>query len=565
MFPYGTDMRSPSRLRGPIAAPRQRSFDDLDAPLYDVTFCAVDLETTGASARSCEIVEIGAVRSRGGESLGTFETFVRPRGDLPVEIQILTGIRPSMLARAEPLPSVLPSFLEFWGGAVFVAHNARFDHSFLRQACAALDYEMPDAAIVDTARLARRLLRDEVRNCRLHTLAAFFRTPHEPCHRAFADAAACLDVLHALLERAAAYGVTTLAELLALQRPSSGPHFEKVRLARDLPRSRGVYLFGNARGEVIYIGKATDLRARVRSYFVSDERKRIGDLLAEVASVRTITCGTDVEAQALEARLIERYTPRYNRRGVPRRAACYVKLTAERHPRFQVVTKVRDDGAVYVGPFSSRGRAQSATAVLASAFRIRTCTATLRDGTSAEPCPLYDLGSCHGPCTGRPDDVSAHDGAVRDAAADLAGGLIQTRERVAGRLARLAGQRRFEEAASVRDAFAGLVGVVERARTLAAIAASGRLELDTPEGPVILENGHLVACSTPSALPLPYDPAAGTPTGKETPLALVPTGLEERKVVAAWLDRARDVRIVATDRPLALPWPPVASIDRLDV
>jgi DNA polymerase-3 subunit epsilon len=154
---------------------------------------------------------------------------------------------------------------------------------------------------------------------------------------------------------------------------------------------------------------------------------------------------------------------------------------------------------------------------------------------------------------------------VRDAAADLAGGLIQTRERVAGRLARLAGQRRFEEAASVRDAFAGLVGVVERARTLAAIAASGRLELDTPEGPVILENGHLVACSTPSALPLPYDPAAGTPTGKETPLALVPTGLEERKVVAAWLDRARDVRIVATDRPLALPWPPVASIDRLDV
>src|SRR5687768_10341430 len=134
----------------PLAAPRQRSFDDLEIPLRDVTFCAVDLETTSGSWKTGEIVEIGAIKSRGGEILGTFETFVQPSIDLPVEIQILTGITPRMLDDALPLPSVLPQFIEFSRGAVFVAHNARFDKSFLDEACRRLDYEIAAVPIVDT-------------------------------------------------------------------------------------------------------------------------------------------------------------------------------------------------------------------------------------------------------------------------------------------------------------------------------------------------------------------------------------------------------------------------------
>src|SRR5688572_13503812 len=142
-------------VRRPLAAPRQRAFDDLEIPLRDVEFCAVDLETTSGSWRDGEIIEIGAVKSRGGQVLGTFETFVGPSVDLPIEIQMLTGITPRMVADAPPLPSVLPSFLEFLGSAVFVAHNARFDHSFIRAACQRLDYTAPTSEVVDTARLAR--------------------------------------------------------------------------------------------------------------------------------------------------------------------------------------------------------------------------------------------------------------------------------------------------------------------------------------------------------------------------------------------------------------------------
>src|SRR5688500_15469675 len=141
----------------PLLPDRQRSFDDLEVPLHEVTFCAVDLETTSVSAADGEIVEIGAIKARGGEILGTFETFVQPSVELPVEIQMLTGISPRMLDDALPLPAVLPQFIEFARGTVFVAHNARFDKSFLDAACRKLDYETETYAIVDTVRLARRI------------------------------------------------------------------------------------------------------------------------------------------------------------------------------------------------------------------------------------------------------------------------------------------------------------------------------------------------------------------------------------------------------------------------
>jgi DNA polymerase-3 subunit epsilon len=534
-------------------APRQRSFDDLEVPLREVEFCAVDLETTSGSWRTGEIVEIGAVRSRGGEILGTFETFVQPSVDLPVEIQLLTGITPSMLVDALPLPSVLPAFIEFCGKSVFVAHNARFDRSFLDAACRRLDYEISAAPIVDTVRLARRILRNEVRSCGLASLSRHFQTAHTPCHRAFPDAAACLEVLWALIERSAAYGVATLADLLQIQSVRSNPHLEKVKLARSLPTTRGVYLFENARREVIYVGKATNLRARVRSYFTADERKRMSDLRAEVADVRVIHCATEAECAAREARLIERYTPRYNRAGVRRRAPVYLKLTNERHPRFAVARNARGDGAAYIGPFSSTSRARAVATTLSGLFGLRTCTLHL-NGVPLEPCALYDLGACHGPCTGRDTDVARHDAAAQGVRADLGShALSSARQRLADKLATLASHHRFEEAAAHRDAFADLVRAVDRARRLGAVRAAGRVELDTPEGRVRLDEGCLAGDDA--------EPAPAPDLG----LALGLRGLGERHAVAGWFDRAEGVRLVTSDRPLAYPWPRAEPLERIDV
>jgi DNA polymerase-3 subunit epsilon len=546
----------PSR---PLAAPRQRPIagigDELEIPLRDVTFCAVDLETTSVSSKTGEIIEIGALKARGGEILGTFETFVQPSVDLPVEIQLLTGITPSHLVEALPLPAVLPAFVEFSAHTVFVAHNARFDRSFLDAACRKLDYEDDTYAIVDTARLARRLLRDEVRNCRLQTLAAHFHTPHKPIHRAFADAAACLEVLWSLLERASAYGVTTLADLLHIQSVKSNPHFEKVKLARSLPRERGVYLFENIRREVVYVGKAANLRSRVRSYFASDERKRMGDLRAEVTSVRVLLCETDVEASALEARLIERYRPRYNRAGIRRRAPVYLKLTNDRHPRFATTKDPNVDGATVMGPFSSTGRARAIASTLSGLFGLRTCTLRL-NGEAHEPCALYDLGSCHGPCTAIDKDVAAHDAAAGRLREDLRDGLRAARLRLASKLGSLAEAKRFEEAAGHRDAFDDLVRVIDRAGRLSAIRSAGRVLIDTPGGPVSLVDGLIDRRD-----PRPGE-GGGTP---DLDLALPAAGLGERQAVGAWLERADDIRLVDSDQPLAFPWPRPQQLESIDI
>lgn len=530
-----------------LFAQRQRSFDDLEVPLRDVTFCAVDLETTSGSWRTGEIIEIGAVKSRGGEVLGTFQTFVQPAGNLPVEIQMLTGITPSMLVEALPLPAVLPQFIEFCGAAVFVAHNARFDKSFIDAACRKLDYEISKAPIVDTVRLARRLLRNEVRSCGLSTLASHFRTEHTPNHRAFPDAAACLEVLWSLLERASAYGVSTLQDLLEIQSVRSNPHFEKVKLARKLPTSRGVYLFENASREVIYVGKATNLRARVRSYFTQDERKRMGDLRAEVADVRIVPCATDLEAGALEARLIEKHAPRYNRAGVRRRTPVYLKLSSERHARFSVTRVMRGGGGLHLGPFRSAASAKAVATTLAGLFGVRTCTRL-----PSEPCALYAIGSCCGPCTGEEADVAAHDAATDRLRKDLSdGGLRDAAQRLAAKLSSLAAQERFEEAAAHRDAFASAVRTVDRARRLTALADAGRIELATPDGPVVLEDGRLQGAET------------NVPPDRE--LALSEPGLGERQAVAAWLERADGLRLVDAERGFAYPWPRAEVLGRIEL
>ena len=111
----------------------QRSFDELGRPLRDLTFCVVDLETTGGSAEGGSMItEIGAVKVRGGEVLGEFQTLVNPHTEIPPFIAVLTGITNSMVGDAPPIESALPAFLEFAAGCVLVAHNAPFDVGFLQ-------------------------------------------------------------------------------------------------------------------------------------------------------------------------------------------------------------------------------------------------------------------------------------------------------------------------------------------------------------------------------------------------------------------------------------------------
>ena len=186
----------------------------LDKPLVETTFAVLDLETSGGSPKlGAGITEIGVVKVKGGEVIGSFQSFVDPGHSLPFFITELTGITDQMLISAPFIDEVLPTLIEFLGSpeeTVVVAHNSPFDMSFLKAAATVHEYEWPNYVTIDTARLARAVLdSDEVVNCKLGTLAHFFGAQTSPNHRALDDALATVDVLHGLIERLAGHGVTT--------------------------------------------------------------------------------------------------------------------------------------------------------------------------------------------------------------------------------------------------------------------------------------------------------------------------------------------------------------------
>ena len=191
--------------------------------LAEVTFVIVDLETTGGVPAECGITEIGAVKVIFGEVVSDFRTFCNPGMPIPPFITEMTGISNDHVRSAPTADVAVQDFLS-WAelssehDTVLVAHNAPFDIGFLQHACSTHGLEWPTPPILDTLRLARKLLsRDEVPDKKLSTLASHFQAPTTPTHRALDDAMATVTVLHALLERVAGFGVEDPVTLLGYE------------------------------------------------------------------------------------------------------------------------------------------------------------------------------------------------------------------------------------------------------------------------------------------------------------------------------------------------------------
>jgi len=529
---------APSRIAAiasTVERPVQTTLDD-GVRLHEVTFVAVDLETTGGSPADSRITEVGAVKLRGGERLGSFSTLVNPGVPIPRSITHLTGIDDGMVAGAPPIEWVLPSFAEFARGAVFVAHNATFDFTFLNVALRRLDYDPLDGPPVCTSRLARRVAWPDVPTPRLQTLAQYFRTAVRPNHRALPDAEACAEVLHGLLELGGRLGIRTLGELHAAVRARGRPNFGKIRLADDLPDGPGVYLFRGRDGGVLYVGKSKRLRTRVKSYFYGDPRKKVEDLLEQTHRVDAVACASELESLVVEARMIRRHEPRYNRRGKTWRRYAYLKLDpSEAYPRLKVVREPNGDGA-YLGPFPSSQTARLAKDAVEDVVPIRRCTTSMRASTRFAACALADMGRCGAPCEGR-ISPERYGELVRTVLSSLSrpDGLLGALEE---RMQALAAQERFEEAAGARDRLRALAEALVRARVDGWLLSTS-LELRDADGQAIrVDRGALVATGGHAVEPL------GAPCPRDR--------ADELGALRAWLVR-HPMRLEDADLPLAEP------------
>jgi DNA polymerase-3 subunit epsilon len=339
---------------------------------------------------------------------------VNPRAALPEPVARLTGLREEELRGAPSVSSVLGRFLDFAGDAPLVAHNARFDQRFLEQQLLLLHggRRLSEPPLC-TAGLARRLLEGRLRRVGLASLAHFFGVPTKPCHRALPDAEATAQVLVHLIGLAQEIGARRLSDLRALAAPRKRRVYGKRVLARGAPSRPGVYLFRDREDQVLYVGRARDLRARLRSYFRSErQRPSVEAALHALERIEWHVLGSELEAALEELRLIRELQPPANSRGRTKQHGLYLKRRGEDF----VVTKTPTP----LGPVASRRRASLAARALAS----------------STPHELDHI---------------------------LQGGPLP---RLRERLSNLAEALRYEEAARLRDRIESLEHVVERLRSL---------------------------------------------------------------------------------------------------
>ena len=535
----------------------QRSFDELGRPLRDITFCVVDLETTGGSASGGSMItEIGAVKVSGGEMLGEFQTLVNPHTEIPAFIAVLTGISNSMVADSPAIESALPAFLEFAAGCVLVAHNAPFDVGFLKHFAEQQGRPWPRFEVLDTAKLARRVItRDDAPNCKLSSLARLFSSTTTPNHRALSDARATVDVLHGLMARLGGLGVHTLEELQTFSSRVSTAQRKKRHLAEGLPHSPGVYLFRDDRSRVLYVGTSRDLRSRVRSYFTASEtRSRMGEMVGLASSVTGIECATPLEAEVRELRLIAEHKPRYNRRSRFPEKVHFIKLTRETWPRLSLVKLVLDDEADYLGPFSSRKTAEKCLAALHDTFPVRQCTGRLARRPSRSACVLAEMGRCLSPCDGSADPT-AYAAVVRQLRDTLLHSPDDVVAAINARMSVLAADERFEEAGVHRDRLAAFIRAAARTQRLSALTrcaevVAGRREDDGRWAVHVIRYGRLAGAGVipggTDAHQFVTELAASAETVGTAPGPVPAATAEETERVLRWLE-SPGIRLIEVD------------------
>ena len=389
--------------------------------LFTPSLAFVDLETTGTRAAADRVTEIGVVRvdadpEGGPPRVAEWSTLVDPGVPIPPAIVALTGITDAMVAAAPTFSSVARDVAGLLEGALFVAHNARFDFGFLKHEFARLERPFT-ARVLCTVRLSRRLFPD-VQGHGLDAVIARHGLAVSDRHRALGDARALWSFVQ-LLYRDLDPQLIEAAAKRILRIPSL-----PAQLAPDaldaLPEAPGVYLFYGDNPMPLYIGKSINLRERVAAHFSSDWRSETDLRLSqEIRRIEFEQTAGELGALLREATLVKSRMPAHNRALRHKAEAGVLIMKGDGTPAYLAATAVDVDtltGAY--GPFASRQSAQEALRTLATEHRL--CWRRLRlERRGDGPCFARQLRRCAGVCVGE-EETSVHDARLVAALAPLA-------------------------------------------------------------------------------------------------------------------------------------------------
>ena len=240
---------------------------------------------------------------------------------------------------------------------------------------------------------------------------------------------------------------------------------EKIR---DLPERPGIYVFKDAAGKVLYVGKAKSLKKRATSYLVRDHEPRLAAMVAEAADLEFVVTDSEAEALLLENNWIKKRRPRYNILLRDDKTYPYLKLTGDPYPRIAFTRRIRDDGGDYFGPFLPGGLARKGIKLVQKLFQVRVCHLEI-DGSLARPCLYYDMRRCLGPCVAGLTTQEAYTAAVERARLFLAGRIEPVVKSLKREMWEAAAGMDYERAARLRDTVGEIESISQR-RKLSSVA-----------------------------------------------------------------------------------------------
>ena len=368
---------------------------------YPVVF--VDIETTGGSYRNSRVLEVAAIRYENGEITKEFSTLLNPETYIPASITSLTGISEGDIVGAPLFEDIADELLEIMDGAVFVAHNVRFDYSFLKQEFANIGTTF-SPRLLCTVRLSRRLYFEQ-KGHSLEKIILRHSIPVLDRHRALEDARAILYFSQLAYDE---HGSEVFGEALMHQLKSQSlpPHLDLNEL-ESIGNVPGVYIFRDETRQPIYVGKSISLKKRVQSHFQSTSPKEV-KISQQVHHVETIPTGSELAALLLESKLIKEMMPLYNR--MLRRVSLYAMLVKNEEDGYANLAVVsgnvnnETDLSTIYGVFTNRMKAKKAVDELTRMYQL--CPKLMGLEKSKGACFSHSLGRCKGACIGKEDAES---------------------------------------------------------------------------------------------------------------------------------------------------------------
>lgn len=345
--------------------------------LVDETeFVVFDIETNGGRGGRHRVLEVGALRLRSGNEISRYASLVRVPGRVSKFVTRYTGITDEMLSDAPPIEKVLDEFRDFQSGGVLVAHNLPTDLGYLNRESVWSGRPLFPGDGLDTMELSAALM-PNLPGTGLATVLEAADIRDTPSHRALDDAGVTAKLFGFLVTRAAVKGARTLGELRSLA-ATAGPEGRHPRAARvlarwasrNLPPSPGVYIFRDAAGRPLYVGKSTSLQRRVRSHFTDSAgfvRRRDG-MLEQIDAIEWEPTGSELRALVREAELITSLSPIYNVHRRWRMGRRFVRVGPAESAVTHTAAVPRDDGADYLGPFATSRDARLASEAVRRIF-----------------------------------------------------------------------------------------------------------------------------------------------------------------------------------------------------